>query len=689
MDQRGSTHFDDKNIDIERTSKEFTDKIKELETKYEMIPRKYDEERTRIVRDLNRIFNATPEERERMLEEQYDRLDKELEEIKNNLKLTEAEKEEKYKEIDKKLQEITYEINELPNKSQKEQEKYLENALYEMIDVSIVVDQRLVEKKLKELVEKRVAYLNRLYTVKGYKQEDVYEALKVMAEFKLENKKLNDIYSKAFDEALRYHPILENVYISYSEKNQEINFDVNKRVINVDSLGKDWEFADATLSETNVKVKGDVEAVKGVSRIEAYVDLSKLSNPTEGVNQLDEVQLVALDKDGNMLNVNIEPKTISANVMLNVLKKDDIQKPVEAELTNADVIGDKNELNVTLSSNSVKIKGDLASTVASVKAPIDVSRIGDPTIGEHTLNGVNLVAYDKDGNPVDVDLEPPVVDATLSISKKIEKPTDIEKNPKKTWQTWLALAAGIGLGAAVAFGVGPVGVTVMTVAGGIANKFVNKKRQQLRAQRLAGTLPVEEVIDSKGIKAKFEQLKRYMKSERGLRDLSWFLNGAIYSGLGFSLAKSIYGLAASKFGPEPEPIPDEPEPIPGEPEPIPDGPEPAPTDDIVLGESIGNAEYGVGYDSALQAYNGEGAENLLTEYINSESTFDSFAVINENGQISQIIDTPGISVTDFATENGIDLSNIIVNTGKYGTPQTWNAATQVLEAVKKTGGMTK
>lgn len=684
MDQRGSAHFEDKDNDMVKHTRDFLNTILNLEQQYQELSRKYAEEKTRIVRDLNMIFNASPEERKQMLKEQKKLFNKEVENIKNKLDLSDDDKDAKLREIRLKLRLITKEINELSNKTEKELDEYIDEVVHEIADTAFYTDEYLMQKKLKDDVMKRVAHLNRLYTMKGYKQEMIYEALKVMAEFRLENTKLDEIYGKAFGEAIRKHPVLENIYVSYSEKNVEINFDIEKRVINIDALGTDWEFTDATLNESNVKIKGNSEAVKSVAKVEALVDLSKLTNPQEGANELNEVELVALDADGNIVNINMEPKTISANVMLKALQKGDIQKPVQLELVNEDIIGKDNKLNVTLNPNSVKVKGDLASTVASVKATVDVSKIGDPTIGDHTLNGIKLVALDADGNPVDVDLEPPVVDATLSISKKIEPPTNVEKNPKKTWQTWLSLAAGIGVGAAVAFGVGPIGVSVMAIAGGLANKFVNKKRQELRMQRLQGKLPVEEVIESKGIKGKFEQLKRYMKSERGLRDLSWFLNGAIYSGLGFSAAQSIYGLVANSLSSNLD-VGDTGDIDTNINDTEPYGPEPETTNDIVLGEQVGDSNVSLGHDSAYEAFGGQNPETLMPEYVNSESVFNRFAIMNEDGTIAELINTPGTSLTEFCNQKGIDPSQVVVDVAKDGTSQAWITAEQLLN---KIGGKT-
>lgn len=86
---------------------------------------------------------------------------------------------------------------------------------------------------------------------------------------------------------------------------------------------------------------------------------------------------------------------------------------------------------ITLSRSDVIIKGAeyKLKTVANVKALIDVNNISNPTTGDIKLTDIPLVAYDEKGNPVDVEIVPTTVDATIKISSP-SKEVPIEVVPK-------------------------------------------------------------------------------------------------------------------------------------------------------------------------------------------------------------------------------------------------------------------
>ncbi len=81
--------------------------------------------------------------------------------------------------------------------------------------------------------------------------------------------------------------------------------------------------------------------------------------------------------------------------------------------------------SVDLSRNDVIIKGAeyKLQQVATVKALIDIDNISNIKEGNVTLSNIPLIAYDSKGIPVDVEIVPEVVDATLKIaspSKDVE-----------------------------------------------------------------------------------------------------------------------------------------------------------------------------------------------------------------------------------------------------------------------------
>ncbi len=270
---------------------------------------------------------------------------------------------------------------------------------------------------------------------------------------------------------------------------------------------------------------------------------------------------------------------------------------------------------------------------------------------------------------------------------KPEQPIIEENAPKKTWKTYVSLAAGIGVGAAVFFTCGTVGVSVMAIAGGITKRLLAKRRRKLELQRLKGELPIEEVEEPlPGIKGKIQKLKNYFKSEEFCRDANWFLNGAIYTGLGLNIASSIYNLASAKFGAGVDTTPT-PDTVTTDVQPKLD-PTTATNSDpmsgIKIGENVGDYNVSVGHDTASWATSGSHTENLISEYVNSGSIFKRFAVMNPDGTVGQMINTNGLSIADFCNQSGIDPSQIAVDVAsKNGTSQAW---VSVSELVKGVGG---
>lgn len=74
--------------------------------------------------------------------------------------------------------------------------------------------------------------------------------------------------------------------------------------------------------------------------------------------------------------------------------------------------------DVSLSKSDVTIKGNekTLEKVGYVKALIDLSNLVNPKVGEATIKNCKLVAYDDNGNAVDVEILPEMVDATVKLS---------------------------------------------------------------------------------------------------------------------------------------------------------------------------------------------------------------------------------------------------------------------------------
>ena len=99
-------------------------------------------------------------------------------------------------------------------------------------------------------------------------------------------------------------------------------------------------------------------------------------------------------------------------------------KMSESRTLTADIINQdrrNNKLSISkveLDRQEVIIKGAQykLDEVATVKALVDINNIANPKVGDMTLKDVQLIAYDKKGNIIDVEIVPNKVNATITIA---------------------------------------------------------------------------------------------------------------------------------------------------------------------------------------------------------------------------------------------------------------------------------
>ena len=269
--------------------------------------------------------------------------------------------------------------------------------------------------------------------------------------------------------------------------------------------------------------------------------------------------------------------------------------------------------------------------------------------------------------------------------------------PKITWKTILHVAAGIGIGAAVFFTAGPLGVGVMSLAGGLANKFLKQRRNEIaRLNSLGISTKINTVVEPRpGIKGLVDRVKNKFRTEEGIRDMSWMINSAIITGTSLTVASTVNNLiqARNTAVPSVESIPQtntpsvEPKVTP-EPTPLKATLEPvveqsiSQYDGIRIGEGVGDYNVSVGHISSDRAVMGLDTKPLLSQYVNKDSIFGRFASVNPDGSIGQVINTNGLSIEEFCATNGIDPSRVAVSVmDKAGTDQAWISASELVSGM--------
>lgn len=293
--------------------------------------------------------------------------------------------------------------------------------------------------------------------------------------------------------------------------------------------------------------------------------------------------------------------------------------------------------------------------------------------------------------------EEPEEEENIELDDEPVMPNVKSNKPKITWKTILHVAAGIGIGVAVFFTAGPLGVGVMSLAGGLANKFLKQRRNEIaRLNSLGISTKINTVVEPRpGIKGLVDRVKNKFRTEEGIRDMSWMINSAIITGTSLTVASTVNNLiqARNTAVPSVESIPQtntpsvEPKVTP-EPTPLKATPEPvveqsiSQYDGIRIGEGVGDYNVSVGHISSDRAVMGLDTKPLLSQYVNKDSIFGRFASVNPDGSIGQVINTNGLSIEEFCATNGIDPSRVAVSVmDKAGTDQAWISASELVSGM--------
>ncbi len=198
--------------------------------------------------------------------------------------------------------------------------------------------------------------------------------------------------------------------------NQEVVATYNEELYVVEGLPKK---VDVTL----IGQKRHIFLAKQSPSKGVTVDLTGLKPGNHKVNLKFSERIKSLDYklDPSEVTITIYEKVSETrSLTVDVLHRDEL----DSKLYIKDVKIDRD--NVIIKGAAYKLK-----KVATVKALVDVNEISNAKAGEVTLKDVPLVAYDKDGNVLDVEIVPSKVTATITITSP-SKTVPIKVVPKGT-----------------------------------------------------------------------------------------------------------------------------------------------------------------------------------------------------------------------------------------------------------------
>ncbi len=189
---------------------------------------------------------------------------------------------------------------------------------------------------------------------------------------------------KSLDYRLDPSTVTVTIYEKASET-RALTYDV----LHKDNLDSKLYIKNVELDRDDVIIKGAAYKLKKVATVKALVDVDEFANPKEGEMILKDVPLVAYDTDGNVIDVEIVPKAVDANI------------------------------TITSPSKEVPIKVVPKGNLAFGKAIKSLT----PSISNITVYGEESVVKDIDSIPVTIDVKGLESDKEFNVT--IKKPTGI------------------------------------------------------------------------------------------------------------------------------------------------------------------------------------------------------------------------------------------------------------------------
>jgi len=92
--------------------------------------------------------------------------------------------------------------------------------------------------------------------------------------------------------------------------------EVSADIIHKDNLGKRMNIDNVSLNKDRVTIKGPEYKLSQVASVKALIDVDNLNSKKTGKQKLENIQLVAYDSKGNVVDVEIVPDTLVAEVTI-------------------------------------------------------------------------------------------------------------------------------------------------------------------------------------------------------------------------------------------------------------------------------------------------------------------------------------------------------------------------------------
>ena len=182
-----------------------------------------------------------------------------------------------------------------------------------------------------------------------------------------------------------------NIYPKVSE-NRNLTIDI----INENKLNKKLSISNVSIDKKKVVIKGAEHTLEEVSTVKALVDVSKIKEQEIGVQELEEVSLVAYNSKGEIVDVEIVPGKVKANVSIESPSKEVPIKVVpEGEVLFGKAIS---SMVSDVTKVTVYAEQEVLDNIEFVPVTIDVKNLSknkDYNVKIKKPDGVNELSIDK------------------------------------------------------------------------------------------------------------------------------------------------------------------------------------------------------------------------------------------------------------------------------------------------------
>ena len=154
-------------------------------------------------------------------------------------------------------------------------------------------------------------------------------------------------------------------------------------ILHREALNGKLDITNVVLGKTEVTIKSDEDTLKKVAFVKALVDVNLIANPDAGTTTVKGAKLVAYDEDGKVVDVEILPETIDAEVTLaSSSKMVPIKVIPEGNLALGYAID-----TITPSSNSIMVYGSEENLAKIDNIPVKINVSG---LNEDKTFNVNI-----------------------------------------------------------------------------------------------------------------------------------------------------------------------------------------------------------------------------------------------------------------------------------------------------------